>query len=112
MPDEADSDEKKEVLDLIDEQKKPSRRERQRAKAAEQKTVQDQKDEALDIIDEDEQKKAAAVRKTEKSGKKQLPTISKLADEVQDPDFIVSSAASSSTPVADEQVQELSLIHI
>ena len=54
MPDEADSDEKKEVLDLIDEQKKPSRRERQRAKAAEQKTVQDQKDEALDIIDEDE----------------------------------------------------------
>ncbi len=106
MPDEADSDEKKEVLDLIDEQKKPSRRERQRAKAAEQKTVQDQKDEALDIIDEDEQKKAAAVRKTEKSGKKQLPTISKLADEVQDPDFIVSSAASSSTPVADEQVQE------
>ena len=106
MPDEADSDEKKEVLDLIDEQKKPSRRERQRAKAAEQKTVQDQKDEALDIIDEDEQKKAAAVRKTEKSGKKQLPTISKLADEVQDPDFIVSSAASSSTPVADEEVQE------
>ena len=106
MPDEADSDEKKEVLDLIDEQKKPSRRERQRAKAAEQKTVQDQKDEALDIIDEDEQKKAAAVRKTEKSGKKQLPTISKLADEVQDPDFTVSSATSASTPVADEEVQE------
>ena len=62
MPDEAESDEKKEVLDLIDEQKKPSRRERQRAKAAEQKTVQDQKDEALDIFDEDDQKKAAAIK--------------------------------------------------
>ena len=90
MPDKGDSDKKKEVLDLVDEQNKPSRRERQRAQAAEQKTVQDKKDEALDIIDEDEQKKAAAVRKTEKSGKKQLPSISKLTDEVQDPDFVVS----------------------
>ena len=63
MPDEGESDEKKkEVLDLVDEQKKPSRRERQREKAAGQKTVQDKKDEALDILDEDEQKKAA-VRK-------------------------------------------------
>ncbi len=105
MPDEAESDEKKEVLDLIDEQKKPSRRERQRAKAAEQKTVQDQKDEALDIFDEDDQKKAAAVRKTEKSGKKQLPTISKLADEAQDPDFIV-SGSSASAPVVSEEGQE------
>ncbi len=90
MPNKGDSDKQKEVLDLVDEQKKPSRRERQRAQAAEQKTVQDKKDEALDIIDEDEQKKAAAVRKTEKSGKKQLPSISKLTDEIQDPDFVVS----------------------
>jgi len=89
MPDKGDSeDKKKEVLDLVDEQKKPSRRERQREKAAGQKTVQDKKDEALDILDEDEQKKAA-VRKTEKSGKKQLPSISKLTDEEQDPDFVV-----------------------
>ncbi|MFP6883888.1 MAG: translation initiation factor IF-2 [Roseibacillus sp.] len=90
MLNKGDSDKQKEVLDLVDEQKKPSRRERQRAQAAEQKTVQDKKDEALDIIDEDEQKKAAAVRKTEKSGKKQLPSISKLTDEIQDPDFVVS----------------------
>ncbi len=80
MPDNGDSDKKKEVLDLVDGPKKPSRRERQRAQASEQKTVQDRKDEALDILDEDEQKKTA-VRKTEKSGKKQLPSISKLVEE-------------------------------
>ena len=54
MPDNGDSDKKKEVLDLVDGPKKPSRRERQRAKAAGQKTVQDKKDEALDILDDDE----------------------------------------------------------
>ena len=89
MPEKGDSDEKKEVLDLVEEQKKPSRRERQRAKVAGQKTVQDKKDEALNILDGEEQKKAA-VRKTEKSGKKQLPSISKLTDEIPDPDFVVS----------------------
>ncbi|MED5417207.1 MAG: translation initiation factor IF-2 N-terminal domain-containing protein, partial [Verrucomicrobiota bacterium] len=102
MPDKGDSDKKKEVLDLVDEQSKPSRRERQRAQAAEQKTVQDKKDEALDIIDEDEQKKAAAVRKTEKSGKKQLPSISKLTDEVQDPDFVVSGEPLEEGEAAEE----------
>ena len=85
MPDKGDSDKKKEVLDLVDGPKKPSRRERQRAQASEQKTVQDRKDEALDILDEGEQKKTA-VRKTEKSGKKQLPSISKLTGE-EDADF-------------------------
>ncbi len=89
MPEKGDSDEKKEVLDLVEEQKKPSRRERQRAKVAGQKTVQDKKDEALNILDGEEQKKAA-VRKTEKSGKKQLPSISKLTEEIPDPDFVVS----------------------
>ena len=86
MPDNGDSDKKKEVLDLVDGPKKPSRRERQRAQASEQKTVQDRKDEALDILDEDEQKKTT-VRKTEKSGKKQLPSISKLVEE-EDGDFV------------------------
>ena len=92
MPDNGDSDKKKEVLDLVDGPKKPSRRERQRAQASEQKTVQDKKDEALDILDEDEQKKTA-VRKTEKSGKKQLPSISKLTEE-EDVDFAAPVAAS------------------
>ena len=110
MPDKGDSDKKKEVLDLVDEQNKPSRRERQRAQAAEQKTVQDKKDEALDIIDEDEQKKAAAVRKTEKSGKKQLPSISKLTDEVQDPDFVVSGEPLEEGEAAEEMEADWSLV--
>jgi translation initiation factor IF-2 len=91
MPNNGDSDEKKEVLDLIEE-KKPSRRARQRAQAAENKTVEDQKKEALNIFEEEDQKKAAAVKKTEKSGKVQKPTISKLLDEQKDPDFIVSGS--------------------
>lgn len=108
MPKEGDkeSDEKKEVLDLIDDQKKPSRRERQRAKAAEHKTVEDQKKEALDMLDEDEQRKAAAVKKTDKSGKRQLPSISKLQEEQQDPEFI-----SSGVPAApEEEVTDDSLV--
>ncbi|NIP92748.1 MAG: translation initiation factor IF-2, partial [Akkermansiaceae bacterium] len=80
--------------DLIDdEKKKPSRRERQRARAAEHKTVEDQKKEALNIFDEEEQKKAAAVKKTDKSGKEQLPAISKLLEERDDPDFIGTGTA-------------------
>ena len=99
MPDNGDSDKKKEVLDLVDGPKKPSRRERQRAKAAGQKTVQDKKDEALDILDDDEKKKTA-VRKTEKSGKKQLPSISKLSEEEVD-------LASEEAPIEIEAVEEL-----
>ncbi len=106
MPDKGDNDDKKkEVLDLVDEQKKPSRRERQRAKAAGQKTVQDKKDEALDILDEDEQKKAV-VRKTEKSGKKQLPSISKLTDEEQDPDFVVGGGSVEASAETDDVPEE------
>ena len=103
MPDNGDSDKKKEVLDLVDGPKKPSRRERQRAQASEQKTVQDRKDEALDILDEDEQKKTA-VRKTEKSGKKQLPSISKLVEE-EDGDFVAPidpNGAGEDVEVADD----------
>jgi translation initiation factor IF-2 len=91
MPNKGDSDEKKETLDLIEENK-PSRRARQRAQATEHKTVEDQKKEALNIFEEEDQKKAAAVKKTEKSGKVQKPTISKLLDEQEDPDFIVSGS--------------------
>ena len=99
MPDNGDSDKKKEVLDLVDGPKKPSRRERQRAKAAGQKTVQDKKDEALDILDDDEKKKTV-VRKPEKSGKKQLPSISKLSEEEVD-------LASEEAPIEIEAVEEL-----
>ncbi len=93
MPEKADSDQKKEALNLIDDdQKSPSRRERQRIKAAEHKTVEVQKKEALNIFDEGDQKKAAAVKKTDQSGKTQKPTISKLLDEQSDPEFIVSGS--------------------
>jgi len=88
MPDEGSKDSKKEVLDLIDEQKRPSRRERQRAKAAESKTIADHKKEALNLFEEDEQKKQQTVRKTKKSGMQQLPAISKLLNEREDPEFV------------------------
>lgn len=91
MPKNGDSDEKKEVLDLIEGKKEPSRRQRQREKAAENKTVEQQKKEALSLFDEEDQRKAAAVKKTEKSGKEQLPAISKLLPDQGDADFIGSS---------------------
>ena len=104
MADQGDSKEEKkeEVLDLIDDQKKkkkPSRRERQREEASKVKTVADQKSEALDLGVEDEEKqKGSQVRKTEKSGKEQLPSISKLLDEQKDPEFV-----SGAVPVAEEE---------
>jgi translation initiation factor IF-2 len=81
MPDESDSQPKKpKVLDLIDEdqKKKVSRRERQRQEAAQHKTVEDAKKEAYDPFAEEKKPK---VRKTDRSGKPVLPTISKVLDE-------------------------------
>jgi translation initiation factor IF-2 len=97
--DSSDSSEnkKKEVLNLIDEQKKPSRRERQRQEAAKVRTVADEKEEALDLLDEDANK-TSSVKKTERSGKVQLPSISKLQDEMKDPDFIGSTPLSRDDP--------------
>ena len=104
MADQNDSSEKKkEVLDLIDEQKKPSRRERQRQEATKIKTVAVEKVEALDLLDEEQQRKASAVKKTEKSGKEQLPSISKLLDEQKDPEFIHSDPA----PVAEATEEDV-----
>ncbi|NNC87268.1 MAG: translation initiation factor IF-2 [Akkermansiaceae bacterium] len=100
MPEDSEKKDDK-VLDLIDE-KKPSRRERQRQEASKVKTVEDQKKEALNIFDEDEQKKASAVKKTEKSGKEQLPSISKLLDEQEDPEFITSGSAAVPAAAAED----------
>ena len=101
MPDQGSNDEKeKEVLDLIDE-KKPSRRERQRAKAAETKTVEDQKKEALDLgIEDEDAPKKSLVRKTEQSGKVQKPKISKLLEDETDPEFLGSGGG---TPPPEEE---------
>ena len=55
MPQDSDQtpEKKPKVLDLIEQQKKPSRRERQRAEAAQVKTIDDAKREALDLFTEE-----------------------------------------------------------
>ena len=85
-------DSKDEVLDLVSEKPKPSRRERQRQEAAKVKTVDDQKKAALDLGIEDDTPKKSAVRKTEKSGKAILPSISNKLEETPDVDFIKPAA--------------------
>ena len=85
-------DSKDEVLDLVSEKPKPSRRERQRQEAAKVKTVDDQKKAALDLGIEDDAPKKSAVRKTEKSGKAILPSISNKLEETPDVDFIKPAA--------------------
>ncbi len=98
MPDESDSKPKKqEPLDLIDEgRKKPSRRERQRQEAAQRKTVEDAKKEAYDPFAEEKKPK---IRKTDKSGKAVLPTISKVLDE-DDPSMVPTGSTPPAKPPA------------
>jgi len=112
MADKSDSTEKKkeETLNLIDDQKKPSRRSRQREEASKVKTVADHKSEALDLGVEDEagSRKGAAVRKTSKSGKDQFAPISKLLDEPSDPEFVTSSPVSKDVP---EEAQPDAVVH-
>ena len=78
---------KKKVLDLIEDQPKPSRRERQREQAAVKQPIAavvpppPVKKAALDIFEESgKKKKSTGVRKTDKSGKAVVPTISKILD--------------------------------
>jgi len=97
MPDDSESKKPKpKVLDLIDDSKAPSRRERQRQEASQKKTVEDAKKEAYDPFAEEKKPK---VRKTSQSGKAVLPTISKLLDE-EDPSMvkIPAPAAGAATP--------------
>ena len=79
---------KEEVLDLLSEKPKPSRRERQRQEAAKVQTVDDQKKAALDLGIDDDKPKKSAIRKTERSGKDVFPSISNKFDEKEDPDFV------------------------
>ncbi|GAA5482848.1 translation initiation factor IF-2 [Haloferula sargassicola] len=97
MPDESESKKPKRnkpVLDLIDEKKGQSRRERQRAEASQKKTVEDAKKEAYDPFAEEKKPK---VRKTEQSGKAVLPSISKLLEE-EDPAMVKIPAAKPAEP--------------
>ena len=89
-----DKEKKEEVLDLLSEKPKPSRRERQRQEAAKVQTVDDKKKAALDLGIEEDQPKKSSVRKTEKSGKDILPSISNRLEDKADPDFVKSYANS------------------
>ena len=106
MAEESDKKKKEEPLDLIDDQKKPSRRVRQREEASKVKTVADKKSEALDLGIEDEKPKKSAIRKTEKSGTELKPTISKILDEKSDPEFVTKSAVSKDPEPAAEEEEE------
>ncbi len=82
---------KRKVLDLIEQPKAPSRRERQRSAAQAAETPQPSalekaKAAALDIFDEGGKKKRSGVRKTEQSGKAVLPSISKLLEDEKAPE--------------------------
>ena len=85
----------KESLDLIsDDDKKLSRRERQREEAAKVKTVDDQKKEALDIFEEEGAERKTSVVRKKGGDKKKLPAISKLADN-KDDEFAANQASAN-----------------
>lgn len=103
MPEDSDKKpEKRKALDLIGEKKLPSRRERQRQEASQVTTVEDAKKAAYDPFAEEKKPK---VRKTEQSGKKVLPTISKLlqADEPAVEPAPVAATPAPSAPEPDEE---------
>jgi translation initiation factor IF-2 len=110
MAEESESKEKKKVeaLNLIDDQKKPSRRARQREEKSKVKTVADHKSEALDLgVEDDSVKRGSAIRKTEKSGTELKPSISKLLDEQKDPEFVSESPVTNLlTPEEPEESEE------
>ena len=87
--DKKNKDSEEEVLDLLSEKKKPSRRERQRQEASKVQSLDDKKAAALDLGIEDDKPKKKSVRKTENSGKEILPAISNKLD-VPDAEFIKS----------------------
>jgi translation initiation factor IF-2 len=83
MPENSDSSPKKtKVLDLLDTTAKPSRRERQRKEAEvvppAPSVLEEQKANALDLFAEDKKPK---VRKTTRTGKAVIGTISKILDQ-------------------------------
>jgi translation initiation factor IF-2 len=116
MADQKDNkNEKKKVLDLLDDSKpkKPSRRERQREEAAKVKTLDDKKAEALDIFDEGGKKKTSVVKKGK--GNAKLPSISKLNEKQEDPELVKTEkpAETAAEPTAEvESVDGEKIIHL
>ena len=96
-----------EVLDLLSEKPKPSRRERQRQEAAQVQTVDDKKKAALDLGIEDDKPRKSAVRKTKQSGKEVLPSISNRMEKTEDPEFAKPEAPE---PVAEKEAEEASSV--
>jgi translation initiation factor IF-2 len=103
-----DSQEKPKVLDLLDDKKKPSRRERQRQvaepEAPKPSALDAAKANALDLFAEEKKPK---VRKSATPGKSVLPTISKILDE-EDPAMVkipVPEPLPTPAPVAETPVE-------
>ncbi len=110
MPKNSDksSDQPKKILDLIDDDKKPSRRERQR-KEAEAATAPSKleaaKANALDLFAEESTPKA---KKKASGGKKVLGSISKILDkDNEDPELVkdqdIAPVAAADTPVSNSE---------
>jgi translation initiation factor IF-2 len=103
MPENSDSPPKKKtkVLDLLDPTAKPSRRERQRKEAEvippAPSVLDEQKANALDLFAEDKKPK---VRKTTRTGKAVIGTISKLLDQEDDSAAKAAEATAAPIPVA------------
>ncbi len=115
MPENSDSSPKKnKVLDLLDETKKPSRRERQRKEAEVvppgPSVLDEKKANALDLFADDKKPK---VRKSTRTGKAVLGTISKILDK-EDPTLVPEPVAPAPVVVepaavadaADEEVSD------
>ena len=104
MPNKSDSspnNEEEEVLDLIEDDKKLSRRERQRARAEALENprahkVEKAKSEALDLFSDDEKPK----KKAKAEGKGAVPPISKKLDQ-KDPEMVSEPAPNKGAESAD-----------
>lgn len=97
MPDKSNNPEKKKVLDLLDDanDKKLSRREKQRLKAEDAKpTIEEAKNKALDLFSDDRPK--STVRKTSRKANEVLPSISRIGQRRKD-EFAVSGGADVSS---------------
>jgi translation initiation factor IF-2 len=105
MPENSDSTPKKsKVLDLLDPTKKPSRRERQRKEAevvpaapAGPSVLETKKANALDLFAEDKKPK---VRKTARTGKAVIGTISKILDQADEAAELAAAPAPVIVPTA------------
>ncbi len=103
---ESTTPKKKEVLDLLDDSNKPSRREKRRQKAAEAPlSVDKKKKEALDIFSEDGKKKTSGIKKQAVAKGSVLPTISKVNRSEKDMEFVASEAKKPTNTPAEKEVE-------